>query len=378
MIDISPNPAQQGPLTIFDAVEALAGKGEGDRQAQKAGLPQEAPSNKAAEAEQETPEASESVETEAPADDPAQEAEPADGEPEQESEDAELEADDGASEADEEADYEDTEADDPEDIPAIDPPSSWKARDKTELWPTLDPAVQVVIAERENGRDTAVNRAVNEAAEARKSAQAEQEQAAAERQQQQETLNQLVPVLQASVLVDFPDVQSQQDLYALRQADPDRYNLYIERSQAIQATVGYNNQLLQAHKEDAEKKAKAYVQEAERRQVEAIPEWRDGDLAKKEREELKDYLVDAFGVSRETLANMHEPWHFQILRKAQAFDRAQVAKAKARAKKVPKRVAKPGTPKSKARRATDAKAARRKQVEGAKSIDDVIAAYRKS
>jgi hypothetical protein len=53
--------------------------------------------------------------------------------------------------------------------PAIPPPRSWK-RSEQEMFATLPREVQVVIQRRERDRDTAVTRAQNQAADARKEA----------------------------------------------------------------------------------------------------------------------------------------------------------------------------------------------------------------
>lgn len=96
--------------------------------------------------------------------------------PEEEDEDEESEGGDP-----EESDEQDDEPG--EDVPAIEPPVSWKA-DAKELFKSLPPEAQKVIAERETERERFVQQKAQEAASTRQSVENEARQAFAQLQQQ--------------------------------------------------------------------------------------------------------------------------------------------------------------------------------------------------
>ena len=64
------------------------------------------------------------------------------------------------------------------------------------------------------------------------------------------------------------------------------------------------------------------LQEEVQRLPEVIPEWRDEDLASKEREELREYLINS-GVAEEELQSLVRANHIKVLRKAMLYDRGQ-------------------------------------------------------
>jgi len=64
------------------------------------------------------------------------------------------------------------------------------------------------------------------------------------------------------------------------------------------------------------------LQEEVQRLPEVIPEWRNEDVASKEREELREYLINS-GVAEEELQSLVRANHIKVLRKAMLYDRGQ-------------------------------------------------------
>src|SRR4030095_14895075 len=78
--------------------------------------------------------------------------------------------------------------------PAIDPPRSW-TKEANERWSKLDRETQAWIVERDREDQAAIKRALNEAADKRKAAEAEHETGTKARQQYEQALPVLLQTL---------------------------------------------------------------------------------------------------------------------------------------------------------------------------------------
>lgn len=258
-----------------------------------------------------------------------------------------------------------------DDLPAIDPPASWKRSEK-EQWDSLPRAAQEAVARRERERETATNRALQEAAERRKSADTELQQAALQRQTYQEQLDQILPALQASMVREFSDIKTPADIAELAKNDPDRYAQWDAAQKGLYYAQIERNQLAERQRAEQEKARHQYLAKAEERLIDEFPEWKDQERGRREISEMHQYLQDEYAIPRELLSGMTEPYQYKIARKAMLYDRAQTAKAKAVQKQVPK-VQKPGAGTSKAEKAADDRAATLKRLDKTGDLNDALA-----
>lgn len=253
------------------------------------------------------------------------------------------------------------------DLPPIEPPASWKAADK-EWFRSLPREAQQIIADRERSRETATNRALQEAAEARKAAEAERQAALNERQQYQQQLNAIVPALQQQLANEFADIKTPADVMALAQNDPARYALWRAKQDAIAYAMQEQQRLAEQQRAEAAERAQAYLKEQRGKLIEKLPELASPEKYKAFASELSAYLRDE-GFSDDEIAQLVDHRAALIARKAMLYDRAQKAAAAAKAKPVPK-VQQPGTALTKADRAAEERAAKLKRLEKTGSLED--------
>jgi hypothetical protein len=127
----------------------------------------------------------------------------------------------------------------PADLPPIERPRSW-AKELDEEWASYPREAQEKIAKREQDRDAATRRSQNEAAEERKAAQAEREQAEKVRQQYEAQLPALMQSLQDAQQSSFADIRTVDDVTKLANEDPFRYlqwQAHQTKLQAVNAEV---------------------------------------------------------------------------------------------------------------------------------------------
>jgi len=256
-----------------------------------------------------------------------------------------------------------------DDLPSIDPPAHWKGADKA-LWDQLPRAHQQAIADRERARDSNTDKALREAAEKRKTADAELQAYSTQRQQYQQQLEQIVPALQASVAREFSDITSVADVQKLAAEEPERFAQWQAQQYALQMAQAEQSKIKDEQQKEQEKARSEYLSQAEQRLLETFPEWQDTGRGRREISEIHGYLADE-GVPREQLSYMVEDWQYKIARKAMKYDQAQRAKTKAVQKSVPK-VQKPGTAPSKADKAAEGRAARLKRLEKTGDLTDAV------
>jgi hypothetical protein len=107
-------------------------------------------------------------------------------------------------------------------LPAIEPPRSWKAEEK-ERFLSLPRDTQAYLAERELERDRALNRSQNEAAEKLKGLTAKEQAVEQARAQYEAALPQLLQTLQSSQAGEFSDIRTIADVEKLAREDWPRY-----------------------------------------------------------------------------------------------------------------------------------------------------------
>lgn len=192
-------------------------------------------------------------------------------------------------------------------------------------------------------RQADYTRKTMEAAEQRKSAEAEATKAREERQKYAQGLQQAQSLLQAQL-----QEQSQIDWHKLRETDPNEFlrqwHLYSERQAHLQRVVGEQQQLhAKAQAEQAEQ-IKTFLKEQQDQLLAKLPEWKDEAKAKAGQAELVTWLKGN-EFPPELLQIVDHSSHLIVgLRKAMLYDR-MMEKASAAAKKVqnlPAKVEKPG------------------------------------
>lgn len=310
--DVQPVAPQAAPDTFSDASEAaryLANLGHAKRK-------------KPDESSADDPPQDEPAEPEFAGD------EPADGEPDRAPADETTETQEAA-----------------DDLPPIEPPRSWPKEDK-DFFATLPRQAQDRIAQREQERDRAFNQRQNELAEQRRSQEAHVQQVEQLRQHYEAQLPLAVQTIQQSILNEFPDIKSQDDIQKLAANDPLRY---VQLDAKLKALASWQAEATQAHQRQAQE-AQSQLQNWTQSQDEVI----DREFAKvpePERKALaetaKDMLIE-YGFSEDQVIGL---WNGSILRSAPLqrimadAARYRIAKrgaAKPAAKSVPP-VQKPGS-----------------------------------
>lgn len=163
----------------------------------------------------------------------------------------------------------------------------------------------------------------------------------------------------------------------LRQADPAEYAAQLadwqEHQNQLQAVQAEQQRAqLEAQQETLAQRQALLAQERERL-YEAIPEWRDEEVARTEASKLKAYAND-LGYPDEVIDRMEDHRAFVMLRKAMLYDELTTkgkAAIKEKAKK-PSKTLEPGSPKAKKKKDPSATARRRLAQTG--RVDDAAAA----
>jgi hypothetical protein len=165
-------------------------------------------------------------------------------------------------------------------------------------------------------------------AEARKVAEAEFEQVRAERAQ----YSQLLAALQQQVQSSVP---AEPDWNRLRQEDPIEFAAqwadHQQRQQRMQAIQAEQQRLSEIAAQEQAQKWASVVQEERKVLEQVIPEWRDPDVAKREKVELVEF-GRRLGFSTEDLAGITDHRAVVALRKAYLYDKLMSRRAEVKPK----------------------------------------------
>lgn len=214
----------------------------------------------------------------------------------EEEEEEEVTAEEGEEASEEEAEAE--EGEEEETSPAIDPPVSWSKEDK-ELFASLPPEAQAVVARREAERDKFVNQKAQEAAQTRQTVEQEARQIVSQLHQTQ------AEKLQALAAMVMPQEPDQRLLYT---GNPDDVLTYHRQEAAYRSTAAQQRQL-QQQIEQARAEAQRVDEEALNAEARAdaqylqqqLPEWFDPSEGPKLRQELQSIGAE-LGYSPEQMA----------------------------------------------------------------------------
>ena len=102
-----------------------------------------------------------------------------------------------------------------------------------------------------------------------------------------------------------------------------QYRLRTEqRQQKMQAIAIEQQRVNDANAQEQQQQMRGLIQSEAAQLPELIPEWRDEKIANKQREQLREYLIDQ-GVAEEELGALVRANHIKVLRKAMLYDQGQ-------------------------------------------------------
>lgn len=190
--------------------------------------------------------------------------------------------------------------------------------------------IQVTLEELQKGysRTQDYTRKTQKLAEARKMAETEFEAVRAERQQ----YSQLLDALRQQVESSAP---AEPDWKVLRETDPiefaARWAEHQQHQQRMQAVQAEQARLAEIQQYERAKHMAVIVAEERKVLEQVIPEWRDPDVAKREKGELVEF-GRKLGFSAEDLANITDHRAVVALRKAYLYDKLMSRKAEVKPK----------------------------------------------
>ena len=143
-----------------------------------------------------------------------------------------------------------------------------------------------------------------------------------------------------------------------------------------QAAQRYN-EVLQQHQEAQKQVFSEMIKEEMGKLHQAIPEWRDENLASAEKAQLYDYLR-ALGYTDQEISNAADHRPIVLARKAMLHDLQQQTAdvAKKKVVKIGKKVLKPGTRQTKAEAKHDARKKARQKLRETGRLEDFLTAYK--
>jgi len=237
-------------------------------------------------------------------------------------------------------------------------------------------ADELIAGYQRNGDYTRKTQAV---AEDRKAVEGERQQFAQAQQELQTMREHLAARLQmAEQMLQTGAGEPEPNWDQLREDDPMEYMVQRDRfrdRQEQQRQVHQEREALQAQNTAAaQQQWQQHLQNEQAVLLDRIPEWRDNDVAAKEKSEVITYAQRA-GYSEQELSQASDSRAISILRKAMLFDALQDATPKARAKtKAAPKMVKSGKPTSKAAKSSKRRADRLNRINKTSGRDAMAAA----
>ena len=186
------------------------------------------------------------------------------------------------------------------------------------------------------------------------------EQQAQELQQRDAIYAQLLPKMEAQLkgeLVNEPDWNSLYD------DDPIAYvrekQIWDEKKEKLTAVSAEQQRLQQEAYAQQQQQIAQVVQDGQQRILEIIPEWKNAEIASKEKSAIRDYGINVLGYSAQEMDAIYDYRALLGLRNAWLNSKTVEATKKKPTQKAPARVARPG---STSRKKSIAPAQRAKQV----------------
>ena len=195
--------------------------------------------------------------------------------------------------------------------------------------------------------EQAAQKRMQEAAEVRKTSEAE----AQALSQQREQYAQALQSLQAQL--DTAGEQPQEYWDTLYSEDPMEYMRQREaqrdRKEAMEKVKAEQTRIQEEQQHEAMQQRQTLLAEQQEKLLEALPEWKDPEVAQKQKQEIVSYAQRTLGFSEQEVSNIADARGVLAIRKAYLYDQlmAQKPVAQKKVKKAPK-VTKSGKPATKA------------------------------
>jgi hypothetical protein len=171
---------------------------------------------------------------------------------------------------------------------------------------------------------------------------------------------QLLPKLEAELqasMVDEPDWKTLVD------EDPVAYvreqQIWNEKKEKLEAAKAERQRLEKEAYEKQQQQLAQFVQEGQQKLLEIVPEWKNAEVAQKEKLAIRDYGINVLGYAPQEMDAIYDYRALLGLRNAWLNSKTVEATKKKPTQKAPARVARPGTT---TRKKTVAPAKRAKQV----------------
>ena len=186
------------------------------------------------------------------------------------------------------------------------------------------------------------------------------EQQAQELAQRDAIYAQLLPKMEAELqasMVDEPDWKTLVD------EDPVAYvreqQIWNEKKEKLEAAKAERQRLEKEAYEKQQQQLAQFVQEGQQKLLEIVPEWKNAEVAQKEKLAIRDYGINVLGYAPQEMDAIYDYRALLGLRNAWLNSKTVEATKKKPTQKAPARVARPGTT---TRKKTVAPAKRAKQV----------------
>jgi len=143
-----------------------------------------------------------------------------------------------------------------------------------------------------------------------------------------------------------------------------------QRQQKFQAIQAEQKRLVEQHKSDEEAALTEIVNNERARLPELIPDWKNADVAEKERGELREFL-NANGISDEEVSSLIKADHIAVLRMAMLYSRGTKRTNKAKATRKGKTV-RPGSANATPKKSSQQRKRTAKRLSQSGRMDDAI------
>ena len=203
------------------------------------------------------------------------------------------------------------------------------------------------------------------------------EQQAAEVSQMRDYHAQQLEQLSEQLKQTLPEAEP--DWAALKEQGYSAEDLFVYKTQLdqqkerLRQVEAEKQALAQQQAQEQQAQMQKHLSSQREEMLNRLPQWRDEDIRNSERQEVIKYAQNVVGFSEQEIANATDARAIELLYKAWQWDNLQKKKpaAKKRASKAP-RMAKPGTPKTKAQVASRQRQQARQRLDKEKSVGAAV------
>lgn len=252
--------------------------------------------------------------------------------------------------------------------PAIDPPTSWNAKDRAE-WQKLTPEAQAIVARRESERDRYIQQRTQQMSEENRASAQERLKEAQEYAQN----------IQRLLFVASPEAQAfaQIDWQKLARESPDDYVRLTAERDALRGRIGALQGELQRVEYATQQQHAEYLARMKEEQLtllkQALPVLADPEKGPKLARDMGNWLQEQ-GFSAEEIGQVYDHRVLKVVERAMRADRAAAARKQVTPDRAPApTVQQPGTKQRTDRTAAQRRAQKMDAMTKSKSDKDVLA-----